>query len=246
MHILVSVIIIVSVMAYFFYASYSIRACIYMRVFCCKKTEEKIIAITFDDGPDPIQTPKVLKVLREKHIPACFLPAGFAPENFLYPTYCPTFTVAAVIGIELLRQIIKEGHRIGNHSFSHSGYFPLYTFKRMCHDLITCQQELEKVTGQPVLWFRPPFGVTNPTLAKAVRRLGYIPIGWNIRTLDTQQPTPEKIIKRIKKRLVPGSILLLHDRMPDSDRLLVQVLDFIEKEGYTVVTLDRLIKDMTK
>ncbi len=104
---------------------------------------------------------------------------------------------------------------------------------------------MEKVTGQPVLWFRPPFGVTNPTLAKAVRRLGYIPIGWNIRTLDTQQPTPEKIIKRIKKRLVPGSILLLHDRMPDSDRLLVQVLDFIEKEGYTVVTLDRLIKDMT-
>ena len=52
MHILVSVVIIVSVMAYFFYASYSIRACIYMRVFCCKKTEEKIIAITFDDGPE--------------------------------------------------------------------------------------------------------------------------------------------------------------------------------------------------
>ena len=116
----------------------------------------------------------------------------------------------------------------------------------MCHDLITCQQELEKVTGQPVQWFRPPCGVTNPTLAQAVRRLGYFPIGWNIRTLDTQQPTPEKIIKRIKKRLVPGSILLLHDRMPDSDRLLVQVLDFIEKEGYTVVALDRLIKDMTK
>ena len=116
----------------------------------------------------------------------------------------------------------------------------------MCHDLITCQQELEKVTDQPVRWFRPPFGVTNPTLAKAVRRLGVTPIGWNIRTLDTQQPTPENIIKRIKKRLVPGSILLLHDRMPDSDRLLVQVLDFIEKEGYTVVALDRLIKDMTK
>ena len=181
MHILVSVVIIVSVMAYFFYASYSIRACIYMRVFCCKKTEEKIIAITFDDGPDPIQTPKVLKVLRETHIPACFFCIGNKIKG----------------NEELLRQIIKEGHRIGNHSFSHSGYFPLYTFKRMCHDLITCQQELEKVTGQPVRWFRPPFGVTNPTLAKAVRRLGYIPIGWNIRTLDTQQPTPEKIIKHI-------------------------------------------------
>ena len=153
MHILVSVVIIVSVIAYFFYASYSIRACIYMRVFCCKKTEEKIIAITFDDGPDPIQTPKVLKVLREKHIPACFFCIGNKIKG----------------NEELLRQIIKEGHRIGNHSFSHSGYFPLYTFKRMCHDLITCQQELEKVTGQPVQWFRPPFGVTNPTLAQAVR-----------------------------------------------------------------------------
>ena len=122
MHILVSVIIIVSVMVFFFYASYSIRACIYMRVFCCKKTEEKIIAITFDDGPDPIQTPKVLKVLREKHIPACFFCIGNKIKG----------------NEELLRQIIKEGHHIGNHSFSHSGYFPLYTFKRMCHDLITC------------------------------------------------------------------------------------------------------------
>ena len=88
--------------------------------------------------------------------------------------------------------------------------------------------------------------IYNPTLAKAVRKLGYFPIGWNIRTLNTQQPTPEKIIKCIKKRLVPGSILLLHDRMPDSDRLLVQVLDFIEKEGYTAVALDRLIKHMKK
>lgn len=216
-------------MAFFFYASYSIRACIYMRVFCHKQTEEKIIAITFDDGPDPIQTPKVLKVLRERHIPACFFCIGNKIKG----------------NEELLRQIIKEGHSIGNHSFSHSGYFPLYRFRRMHHDLITCQQELEKVTGQPVQWFRPPFGVTNPTIAKAVCKLGVTPIGWNIRTLDTQQPSPEKIIKRIKKRLVPGSILLLHDRMPDSDKLLVEILDFIEKEGYTVVALDKLMQQIT-
>lgn len=229
MHIIISVVIIVSVMAFFFYASYSIRACIYMRVFCHKQTEEKIIAITFDDGPDPIQTPKVLKVLRERHIPACFFCIGNKIKG----------------NEELLRQIIKEGHSIGNHSFSHSGYFPLYRLKRMHHDLITCQQELEKVTGQPVQWFRPPFGVTNPTIAKAVRKLGVTPIGWNIRTLDTQQSSPEKIIKRIKKRLVPGSILLLHDRMPDSDKLLVEILDFIEKEGYTVVALDKLMQQIT-
>ena len=74
MHILVSVVIIVSVIAYFFYASYSIRACIYMRVFCLQeKPKRKIIAITFlMTGPIRYRPPKVLKVLREKHIPACF------------------------------------------------------------------------------------------------------------------------------------------------------------------------------
>ena len=78
MHILVSVVIIVSVMAYFFYASYSIRACIYMRVFCCKKTEEKIIAITFDDGPDPIQTPQSAESVKRKNT---YRPAFFASET---------------------------------------------------------------------------------------------------------------------------------------------------------------------
>ena len=219
-------VIILCVMAFFFYASYSIRAHIYMHVFCRKETEEKVIALTFDDGPDKIQTPKVLKVLRERQVPACFFCIGSKIKG----------------NEDLLRQMIKEGHSIGNHSYSHSGYFPLYTFKRMRHDLITCQQELERVIGQPVQWFRPPFGVTNPTLAKVVRRLGYTSIGWNIRTLDTQQPAPEKIIKRIRKRLVPGSILLLHDHMPDSDLLLLQILDFIEKEGFTIVPLDKLMK----
>ena len=73
MHILVSVVIIVSVMAYFFYASYSIRACIYMRVFCCKKTEEKIIAITFDDGPIDTDPQSAESVKRKTHTGLLFL-----------------------------------------------------------------------------------------------------------------------------------------------------------------------------
>lgn len=224
---ILSGVIIVSVMVFFFYASYSIRANIYMHVFCRKETEEKVAAITFDDGPDSIQTPRVLKVLRERGVTACFFCIGSKIKG----------------NEELLRQMIKEGHCIGNHSYSHAGCFPLYTFRRMHHDLITCQQELERVIGQPVKWFRPPFGVTNPTIAKVVRKLGYTPIGWNIRTLDTQQAPPEKIIKRIKKRLVPGSVILLHDRLPDSDKLLLQVLELMEKEGFSVVPLEKLIKE---
>lgn len=108
-------------------------------------------------------------------------------------------------------------------------------------DLQTCQCELERVTSQPVSLFRPPFGVTNPTIAKAVRQLGYTSIGWSIRTLDTQQPAPDKVLARIRKRLEPGAIILLHDRMPDSDQLVKQILDLLKEQGYTAVHPDKLL-----
>lgn len=108
-------------------------------------------------------------------------------------------------------------------------------------DLQACQFALERVTSQKIKLFRPPFGVTNPTIAKAVRILGYTPVGWNIRTLDTLQPSKEKVLKRIQKRLRPGSIILLHDRMPDSDLLLKEILNLIKEQGYTVVRLDSML-----
>ena len=141
---------------------------------------------------------------------------------------------------KLLQQMIAEGHLIGNHSYTHSALFPVYPLSKMKKDLQTCQSELEQVTSQPVTLFRPPFGVTNPTIAKAVRQLGYTSIGWNIRTLDTQQHAPEQILRRIRKRLTPGSVILLHDRMPDSDLLVKQILDLLKEQEYTVVRLDKL------
>lgn len=137
--------------------------------------------------------------------------------------------------------MVAEGHLIGNHSHTHSGLFPLYGLSKMKKDLQTCQCELERVTSQPVSLFRPPFGVTNPTIAKAVRQLGYTPIGWSIRTLDTQQPAPDKVLARIRKHLEPGAIILLHDRMPDSDQLVKQILDLLKEQGYTVVRPDKLL-----
>ena len=213
------------ILSFLVYASYSIRSEIYLRSFCRKRTGEKVIVLTFDDGPDPIQTPKVLKVLKEHQATACFFCIGHKIEG----------------NEKLLQQMVAEGHLIGNHSFTHSGLFPLYRLSRMKKDLQTCQSELERVTSQPVTLFRPPFGVTNPTIAKAVRQLGYTSIGWNIRTLDTQQPSPEKVLDRIRKGLKPGSIILLHDRMPNSGQLVKQILDLLKKQGYTIVRLDELV-----
>ena len=138
----------------------------------------RAVYLTFDDGPDPIQTPKVLKVLKEYQATACFFCIGHKIKG----------------NEALLKSMVTEGHLIGNHSYSHSGLFPLYGLSKMKKDLQTCQCELERVTSQPVTLFRPPFGVTNPTIAKAVRQLGYTSIGWSIRTLDTQQSAPDKIL----------------------------------------------------
>lgn len=209
---------------FLFWASYSINSGIYIKVFCRKQTKEKIVALTFDDGPDTIQTPRILQVLKKEQIPACFFCIGKKVKG----------------NEELLREIVAEGHLIGNHSYSHTGFFPLYNFKRMKEDLQTCQSALETVTSQPVTLFRPPFGVTNPTIAQAVRQLGYKTIGWNIRTLDTQYPAPEKILRRIRKRLCPGSVILLHDRLKGSDVLLQQVIRLVKKQGYTIVRLDSM------
>ena len=138
------------------YASCNIRSNIYLKVFCKKQTEDKIVAITFDDGPDSVQTPKVLQVLKEQQIPACFFCIGHKVEE----------------NEELIRQIINEGHLIGNHSFTHTNHFPLYSLSRMKKDLQACQFALERVTSQKIKLFRPPFGVTNPTIAKSCPHIG--------------------------------------------------------------------------
>lgn len=218
-------ILIISVIAFLVYASCNIRSNIYLKAFCKKKTTEKIVAITFDDGPDPVQTPKVLQVLREQQAPACFFCIGHKVKG----------------NEQLIRRIIGEGHLVGNHSFDHTSLFPLYSLPRMKKDLQACQFALEQVTSQKIRLFRPPFGVTNPTVAKAVSLLEYTPVGWNIRTLDTQRPSRNKILRHIRHKLRPGSVVLLHDRMPESDLLLKEILKLIKEQGYTVVRLDKML-----
>ena len=87
---------------------------------------------------------------------------------------------------------------------------------------------------KPNTLFRPPFGVTNPTIARVVKIKGYQVLGWNIRTLDTQFSNTKKVLQRIKVRLRPGAIILMHDRLEGSDILLDKVLDLLSQNGYRV------------
>lgn len=208
------------------YASASIRSGVYIRALCWKRTDRRVVALTFDDGVDPVQTPRVLDVLRRHGVQSAFFLIGERAER--HP--------------ELVRRMVQEGHLVGNHSYRHGGCFPLLGVRKMEAELRRTDEVLSGITGQPVTLFRPPFGVTNPTVARAVKKFGYRTVGWSVRSLDTMGRSSEWVVRRIARRLKPGAVILLHDDRPGSDRLLELVLEQIEREKYTVERLDRLFE----
>lgn len=221
------VILLLCIGAFLFYASYNIGSGIYLKALCCGKTKERVVSLTFDDGPDAASTPQVLDILQQYQAPATFFCIG--KEAGANPA--------------LLRRIVAEGHLIGNHSYSHSGLFPLYSSRKMEADLRQASVCLEQITGKKITLFRPPFGVTNPNVARVVRRLGYTTIGWSIRSFDTRKETEDIIFTRIIKQIEPGSVILLHDRMPGSAALLIRLLEYLKVNNFKVIATNEMFNE---
>lgn len=216
-------ILIIAILSLFIYASYSIKSGVYLKTLCSNPPKGKVIALTFDDGPDTEQTPKILDLLKEYNVQACFFCIGNKVKK----------------NPEIAQRIVKEGHLIGNHSFSHSFSFPLYSAKRITDELLLTEKEIEKASDIRTRLFRPPFGVTNPTIAKVVKKMNYITIGWSIRSLDTKG-SEEKAFRRIQSKIHPGAVILLHDTMPFSDILFRKVLELLKENEYNIVRADIL------
>lgn len=217
---LLLILLLISVVAgLLFFASYSIKHSPYLRSICqlTEPITEKAIAITFDDGPHPVETPKVLAILEKYKVKATFFLIGKEAER--YPT--------------LVKQIADQGHTIGNHAYEHSPSFPLFSFQKMKSDLLKAQELIEAAAGSKVMIFRPPYGVTNPTIAKVVKSLGYQSVGWSLRTFDTTTREKREVLLRIKRRLRPNDIILLHDRVPKTDMLLEELLKYLQEKGFT-------------
>lgn len=204
-----------------FYASYSISAGVYVKAVCRLNTKDKVVALTYDDGPEPAATLPLLEVLKKHNAKACFFCIGQKAEQ--YP--------------DIVRRIVDEGHEIGNHSYHHESKFPLYGKRKMKEDLLKAQQILGGISGKEVRLFRPPFGVTNPTIGSVVKELGWTAIGWSIRSFDTQTQTADKVLHRIKRKLKPGVIILLHDRMPFCAELTEKLLIHLKENGYKVIPI---------
>lgn len=187
------------------------------------KTTLKKVAITFDDGPTP-ETEKVLDLLRKYNVKATFFCIGKQVER--YP--------------EILQKVINEGHTVGNHTYNHSSKMGFYPVEKIFEELSSTDEIIKKHGSKPLL-FRPPFGVTNPNLAKAIKQSGHKVIGWNVRSLDAVIKDEHKIFNRIKRRLAPGSIILLHDTSQKSVNVLEQLLILLQQQNYEAVTVNELL-----
>lgn len=244
--------IVLSITVFMVWASASIRSGVYVRAFCRENTDRKVVYLTFDDGPHPPETERVLDVLRERGARATFFLIG-----------------SKVSGNEaVLRRMLEEGHALGLHTYSHAGTFPLLSFDKMLADVNEGKRAVESVAGKKISLFRPPFGVTNPTIAKVIRTLGLQTVGWDVRSFDTMfckssEHSCEQsghsckqsehsckqsgysckqsghdwyvpVVERIMKQVRPGSVILLHDRLDGASELLSLLLDSLAASGYDV------------
>ncbi len=207
------------------WASVDINSQFYLRTICKNKSDKNKVAITFDDGPDADKTLKILNVLDNYNVKATFFIIGKKAEE----------------NPGLVKLIAKSGHLIGNHSYSHSSVFPLKSTKRIRNEILRTQEIIKENTGKENIYFRPPFGITNPLIASAVKSLNLTTIGWSIRSFDTMNKEPQKIINRIKKRLRGGDIILLHDI--NSTELLKNLLEELDKKRLKAVRIDEIINN---
>lgn len=205
---------------YLVYASYYIGSGVYVKAICKPNTSG--VVLTFDDGVDEIQTPKVLDVLKKYDAKAIFFIIGEKAEK--YP--------------HLVQRIVSEGHKIGIHSYTHKPIFPILAYDNMHKEVWETKEILEKITGETVDLFRPPFGVTNPNVGKVVEELNLKTIGWNIRSLDTNMSQDRlQVAERVSQKLTGKDIILLHDDRQGSEILLEALLKNIEKLGHKVTLL---------
>ena len=217
------IILFIALTLFLVWASADVGSNIYLKTVCKGDSGQRVVALTFDDGPDELMTPKVLDVLNKYNIKATFFLVGIKVDK--HP--------------DIVRRIVSEGHIVANHTYSHSGLFPLSSEQKVKQELLMCK----KSVGLSPKLFRPPFGVTNPLIGRGVNSLGFQTIGWSVRSLDTvDSKSRNEICQRVKARLHPDAIILLHDRCKQADELLEKIIHTTLENNYSFVSLEEMLK----
>jgi peptidoglycan-N-acetylglucosamine deacetylase len=157
--------------------------------------QREAVALTFDDGPHPEFTPRILDILREQGTRASFFVIGrFAQQ---YPA--------------IIRRIHAEGHTLGNHTLDHDRFGINRNRAYWQHQLLATQEIVADITGRPPLLFRPPMGFKNWNVARAAREMKLPVVGWSVRGYDTRVTSAESLAARLLKHVSGHDIVVLHD-----------------------------------
>jgi len=184
------------------------------------------IALTFDDGPHPVYTLQLLDILRRTHTPATFFVVGRQVEKN-----------PALVQLE-----VAEGHEVGNHTYDHVN-LTLIPPELIPYELDQCDAAIKKATGSSARFFRPPGGDYNGDVIRDAAKRGYITTLWTNDPGDFQKPPADVILHRALDHLENGAIILMHDGIPQTLKVLPQFIAEARRRGYQFVTISQLARD---
>ncbi|MGO3813033.1 polysaccharide deacetylase family protein [Mesonia sp.] len=183
------------------------------------------IALTFDDGPSN-NSLQILEILKKHQVKATFFCIGHRVDE--HP--------------DIAKKIIKEGHTIGNHTYSHAQNMGFFSSKMMLREIESCNRAIAAVTGKTPHFYRPPFGISNPKIKKALRITEMQPVGWSVRSFDALLTSKDLIYKNVIRQVKSGDVILLHDDRVLTQDVLERLLIFLKEKNYNLVTIDQLFK----
>jgi len=181
---------------------------------------KKLVALTFDDGPSPDTTPRLLDILQEKDVPATFFSLGNMART----------------NPDIIKRAKKEGHEIASHTLSHQNLIRLPAAAIQA-DIDEARAIIKSITGHSPHYTRPPYGNINDNVRAAV---GTPMILWSVDTEDWKTKTTESIVSITMSEVHDGAIILMHDIHPTSVDAVPTLIDTLRKEGYEFVTISEL------
>ncbi len=196
---------------------------------------EKVVALTFDDGPSPVWTPRILDVLKEARVKATFFMLGMHVER--YP--------------DVARRVAEEGHEVGNHTYDHHGIF-YYKLEELNREVVDAEKIIKSITGIKTKYFRPPKAWLTRKEEKQLKDMGYETVLWSLNSKDWVTFDDRYIVKYILRHVRPGDILLFHDsggvfkpeggKRKETVKAVSRLIEKLKERGYRFVTISQLLE----
>ena len=182
------------------------------------------VALTVDDGPDPLYGPAIASYLKQQGVAATFFVVGKRVKQ--YP--------------EVLRAIASDGFEIGNHTYDHQRLDQLKPHE-IANEIRFCSRDIEEVTGKRPTLLRPPGVQYNDTVLHTAKALGFVTVSWTCGAKDYDPQPPQFIAQRVVDRSEAGSIIILHQDTPNTLKALPFIISGLRQRGFTFVTISRML-----